>query len=144
MSGLLVDTNVISELTRERPDGGVAAFLATQGDLWLSVVVLHELDFGAALLPPGRRRKRIEEMLRALEEEYEDRILPVGRAEAAQASALRSAARQAGRVLDFGDGLIAGTAAARGLAIATRNVGDFEGLGLRVVNPWEAAEEHGR
>lgn len=138
MNGFLIDTNVVSELTRETPDRRVASFLSSHHDLWLSVVVLHELDFGVSLLPSGRRRDRIEGALLALENDYEDRILPVGRADAARAAALRAGARQAGRVLELGDALIAGTAAARDLAVATRNVQDFERLGLTAVNPWEA------
>ena len=59
------------------------------------------------------------------------------RPEAAQAATLRAQAHRSGRVLDLGDALIAGTAMANALSVATRNVGDFESLGLNVVNPWE-------
>ena len=138
MSGFLLDTNVISELTRDAPHSRVTAFLAGAEDLWLSAVVLHELDFGVALLPPGRRREGIRATLSAFTSEYADRVLPVGQSEAARAAALRARAHRAGRVLDMGDALIAGTAAAHDLAIATRNVRDFDGLELDVVNPWDA------
>lgn len=136
MSGILLDTNVVSELTREAPDTRVLAFLAGNDDLWLSAVALHELDFGVGLLPPGRRRDGISAVLSAFVTEYEDRILPLGRAEARQAAVLRARAHRAGRVLDLGDALIAGTARANDLSIATRNVRDFDGLGLDVIDPW--------
>ena len=136
MTGVLLDTNVVSELTRETPDSRVLAFLAGHDDLWLSAVVLHELDFGVGLLPPGRRRDDISAALSAFVTEYEDRILPVGRSEARQAAALRARAHRSGRVLDLGDALIAGTASANDLSVATRNVRDFDGLGLDVIDPW--------
>ena len=138
MSGFLLDTSVISELTRDAPHSRVTAFLADCEDLWLSAVVLHELDFGVALLPPGRRREGIRATLSAFTSEYADRVLPVGRPEAARGAALRARAHRAGRVLDMGDALIAGTAAAHDLAIATRNIRDFDGLELDVMNPWDA------
>ena len=136
MTGVLLDTNVVSELTRETPDSRVLAFLAGHDNLWLSAVVLHELDFGVGLLPPGRRRDSISAALSAFVTEYEDRILPVGRSEARQAAALRARAHRSGRVLDLGDALIAGTAGANDLSVATRNVRDFDGLGLDVIDPW--------
>ena len=136
MTGFLLDTNVVSELTRDAADPGVLVFLAEHDDLWLSAVVLHELDYGVGLLPPGRRRDAISSALAAFVDEYEDRILPVGRPEAAEAAALRVRAQRSGRVLDLGDALSAGTAGANDLSVATRNVRDFEGLGLDIVNPW--------
>ena len=136
MTGILLDTNVVSELTRDAADPGVLVFLAEHDDLWLSTVVLHELDYGVGLLPSGRRRDAISSALAVFVAKYEDRILPVGRLEAAEAATLRVLARRSGRVLDLGDALIAGTAGANDLSVATRNVRDFEGLGLAVVNPW--------
>ena len=133
----LLDTNVVSELTRDAADPGVLSFLAEHDDLWLSAVVLHELDYGLGLLPQGRRRDAISSVLSALVAEYRDRILPVGRLEALEAAALRVRAQHSGRVLDMGDALIAGTASANGLSVATRNVRDFQGLGLDIINPWD-------
>ena len=139
MRGYLLDTNVISELARDVPDRGVVAFLSGQEELWLSAVVLHELEFGLGLLPAGRRRDGIGAVVSAFVEEYEDRVLPLGRAEAAHAAALRVRAQRSGRALDLGDALIAGTAVAHELAVATRNVRDFDGLGLDLVDPWKTA-----
>ena len=139
MKGFLLDTNVVSEPTRDAPDPRVVAFLSRHDELWLSAIVLHELEFGLGLLPPGRRRDGIDAALSAFVALYEDRILPLGRAEASHAAALRARARRSGRVLDLGDALIAGTASAHDLAVATRNVRDFEGLGLDLVDPWQTA-----
>lgn len=138
MNGFLLDTNVISELTKDAPHPRVTTFLAVQQELWLSAIVLHELDFGIDLLPPGRRRDSISSALAGFMVEYADRVLPVGHPEAAQATALRARAHRSGQVLDLGDALIGGTAMANRLSVATRNVGDFANLGLEVVNPWES------
>ncbi len=137
MNGFLLDTNVVSELTKNVPDSRVVAFLAGQDDLWLSTIVLHELDFGLRLLPLGHRRDRTSAALSAFVSEYEDRILPVGRLEAEQAAALRVQAHRSGRVLHLGDALIAGTARAHDLCVATRNAADFNGLDVNVTNPWQ-------
>ena len=136
MSGYLIDTNVVSELTKASPDSGVVAFLSEQDDLWLSSVVLHELEFGSRSLPQGRRRDNLQRVLSDFIAEFDDRILPLERTEAEWAARLRAEAHLSGRVLHLGDALIAGTAKAHGLSVATRNVKDFDGLDVNVANPW--------
>lgn len=136
MNGWLLDTNVVSELTRSSPNSGVVAFLSEQEAFWLSTVVLHELEFGVRCLPPGRRRTRLHEAITALSASFEDRILPVEKDEAEWAARLRATAHRSGRVIHLGDALIAGTARAHGLAVATRNVRDFEGMEVELANPW--------
>ena len=138
MNGFLVDTNVISELTRDVPDARVVEFFVEHDELWVSTIVLHELNFGIGLLPPGRRRDRIGATLSTFVSEYGDRILPVGYLEADQAAKFRVQMRSLGLTLDLGDALIAGTAKTNGLAIATRNLRDFKNLDLKVVSPWDS------
>ena len=137
--GYLLDTNVVSELARPDPAPRVVAFVAERDDVWLSAVVVHELNFGLRLLPRGRRRRALEAAVAAIMAEREERILPLDRQAAERAAELRARARRSGRALDVGDALIAGTAAVHGLAVATRNLADFARLGVGVVNPWEAA-----
>lgn len=139
MSGLVVDANVFSEMSRPRPDPSVVSFFNDNPDLWLSVIVVHELEFGIQQLDEGRRRDRYRDTLSAYLARYGDRLLPVGRPEAVLAAGMRVRAARAGRVLHVADALIAGTAKANDLAVATRNVRDFEGLDVEVVNPWEHA-----
>ena len=138
MTGFLLDTNVVSELTRDRPDPRVVAFLSAQPDLWLSTLVLHELEYGLELLPAGSRREGLGAVLTAFIAEYEDRILPLDRMAAGWAARFRARAHHSGRVLDLGDALIAGIARAHDLSLATRNVRDFDRLDVVVSNPWEA------
>ncbi len=137
MSGFLLDTNVVSEVGAPEPEPRVIAFLETQPDLWLSVIVVHELHFGLNQLPLGHRRDQLTAILSAFVEEYDDRILSVGSREAYQAAVLRAQARRAGRVLNLADGLIAGTALVHGLRVATRNTADFANHGMEVANPWD-------
>lgn len=137
MKGVLLDTNVVSEVARPEPDARVLAFLVTEVDLWLSAIVIHELEYGVRMLPHGKRREQIIITLEALVEQYADRILSVGRREAEHAAIMRTRARSSGRVLDIGDALIAATAAVSGLFIATRNTKDFQALDLEVINPWK-------
>ena len=139
MTGFLLDTNVVSELTKKSPDPGVIAFLSEQDNLWLSPIVLHELEFGLQLLPQGSSRDRLRQTQSELIAEYADQVLPVKRKEAEWAARLRAQAHLSGRVLHLGDALIAGTAKSHNLSIATRNIGDFDGLDVDVLNPWETS-----
>ena len=139
MNGFLLDTNVVSETTKAIPDPQVVAFLTVRHDLWLSAIVLHELEFGLRLLPQGRPRDRIGAALSAFIAEYADRILPLERREAECAALLRAQAHRSGRVLHLGDALIAGTAKAHDLSVATRNTADFDGLDVAVRNPWKTS-----
>lgn len=137
MNGYLLDTNVVSELTNDVPHPAVVSFLAEHNELWLASVVVHELEYGLQLLPQGRRRNRLYSSHLEIVARYYDRILPLDRTSAEWAASLRAQAQRSGRTLDLGDALIAGIAKANDLTIATRNVRDFDGLGIPIVNPWE-------
>ncbi len=137
MRGFLLDTNVVSELVKADPEQRVIKFLIDKPDLWLSTIVLHEMDFGLNLLPPGHRRDNLSAALSGFVSKYDNRILPLDRPEAQQAAMLRGQARRFGRVLHLADALIAGTAKAHDLSVATRNIRDFEGLDVETINPWE-------
>lgn len=136
MNGVLLDTNVIAETARPFPDANVLTFLAAEMDVWLSTVVVHELEYGIELMAPGRRRDSVAAAVRSLAA-HAGRIVPVGIAEAEHAAELRAHAQSNGQVLDIADSLIAATAGIRRLSLATRNISDFEGLDLRLINPWE-------
>ena len=137
MTAFLLDTNVISELTRSMPNPGVIEFIAAEGDLWLSSIVIHEMEYGLQLLPSGQRRNRLYGIRDQLVADYQDRILVVDRVSAEWAARFRAEARRSGRVIGLGDALIAGTAKRNSLTVATRNVADFEHLDVAVRNPWE-------
>lgn len=137
MNGYLLDTNVISEVIRNTPHTRVIMFLAEHDDLWLSSIVIHELEYGLQRMAQGQRRSGLQDSLLGVIAEYEDRILPLERVGAEWAARFRAQAHRFGRTLDLGDALIAGTAKTHDLAIATRNVRDFDVLEVEVVNPWQ-------
>ena len=139
MTGYLLDTNVISELTRHVPDPQVVSFLSEHEDLWLSSILIHEVEYGLRLLPQGARRNRLSVMQSAILGTYENRILPLDRVGAEWSAEFRAQARRAGRTIDMGDALIAGIARAHDLALATRNMAHFDDVAVEVINPWEAS-----
>lgn len=139
MTGFLLDTNVVSETTKDYPDSSVIRFLSQQTDLWLSSVVIHELEFGLHLAPQGRRRERLAASLSRFLMDYTNRILSVDREIAERSARFRAAVVRSGRSPAIVDLLIAGTASVNDMVIVTRNVRDFNGLGVDVINPWETS-----
>ena len=136
MTGYLLDTNVISELTRDIPDLRVVDFLAERDDVWVSSILIHEVEYGVRLLPQGIRRNRLSTMQAAILSAYAHRVLPLDRAGAEWAAEFRVNARRSGQSVDMVDALIAGIARANALAVATRNVADFRPFNVEVVSPW--------
>ncbi len=137
---IMLDTNVISESLRPAPESRVLDWINTQAieTLYLSAISVAELRFGAALLPSGRRKdklqNRLEDKLLPL---FSGRILPFDVAVTKTYAELMSQARMAGRSISTADGYIAATAAANGMIIATRDTNPFVAAGLQVINPWE-------
>ena len=136
MTGYLLDTNVISELTRDIPDLRVVDFLAERDDVWVSSVLIHEVEYGVRLLPQGIRRNRLSTMQAAILSAYAHRVLPLDRAGAEWAAEFRVNARRSGQSVDMVDALIAGIARANALTVATRNVADFQPFNVEVISPW--------
>ena len=134
ISGYLLDTNVVSELRKLRPHGGVVAWLRSMDDaqLYLSAVTLGEIQAGIELTREQDPNKadEIEAWLALLAGAYN--VLPM------DAAAFRAWARLMHRKSDtlYEDAMIAATAKVHGLTVATRNVTDFDALGLEVFNPF--------
>lgn len=136
MKGVLLDTNVISELVKPLPNRNVVEFLSTLNNAWLSIISLHEISYGLRLLPKGTRRSELEEKIQRLLSEYSDLIIPIDQSEADQAALFRVQARQQGTVINLADSLIAATAKVHDMALVTRNVDDFSGIDIEIINPW--------
>lgn len=139
MRGFLLDTNILSEVVRPQPEPNVVAWLAAQDldELFLSVVTFGELRKGITIREPGKRRKELESWLENdLANLFAGRILPLTRPIAERWGVLEGQRQVAGRPLNVPDGQIAATALEHDLALVTRNVRDFDGLDLTIVNPW--------
>jgi toxin FitB len=134
---VLIDTNVISELARARPDARVVAFVQGVRTPLLSSVTLHELTYGAERVADPERREHLLTWIGTVRARFRGRIVDVDADVAEVAGLLRAGAEARGRVTDVIDALIAASALVRGAVIATRNVGDFVPLGVEVLDPWE-------
>lgn len=134
----LIDTNVISELVRARPNSKVLAWFRETPDsaLHLSVLTLGEIRHGVERLSDAARREKLRLWLEnEIPARFESRLLPVDAAVADRWGRLIS---EVGRPLPAVDALLAATALHHGLRVVTRNDSDFEFPGLEVVNPWTA------
>ena len=136
---ILVDTNVWSELVRQTPDARVLAWEEAHADrLWLSSVVVGEFLSGVAVLPAGRRKQMLGETYEAILTAYADRLIGFDLRAAHHYATVLAYQAAAGRDPGTADTQIAATALANGMALATRNTKHFLGLGLELINPWEA------
>lgn len=135
---ILLDTCVISEVGRESPSPSVAGWFSSlpEDQIRLSVLSVGEIQKGIELLDPGARRARLQRWLDGLVRLFDDRILPVDEPVARRWGSVGATAQRAGRPRPPVDALIAATALRHDLVVATRNVADFEGTGVRLVNPW--------
>jgi toxin FitB len=135
----LLDTNVVSEWTRPRPDLGVVAWLADVDEdrALISVITLAELRHGIERLAIGSRRRRLDRWLRdELPLRFEGRIVPIGAAIADAWGELMARSEAAGRPISAMDAFIVATATAHDLELVTRNVADLRAWIKSVVNPW--------
>ena len=143
-AAVVVDTNVVSEFMRPRPEPIVIAWLDSQfrRSLFVTAVTEAEIRAGIAFLPQGQRRRQLARAAdRAFGTLFADRILPFD-SEAAQAYAtIAGRCRRAGRPISQADGQIAAIAHSRSTMLATRNVRDFELTGIRLADPWATAED---
>ncbi len=137
---ILIDTNVVSEPLRRRPEPRVSEWIDNQPleTLYLSTVTVAELRFGVASLPAGRRRSLLNENLeRRILSRFAGRILPFDLPAAEAYAGLMAQARSDGIAISLSDGYIAAIATANGMAVATRDRAPFEAAGLRVIDPWK-------
>lgn len=135
----LLDTNVISEWVKQRPDPGVIAWVADVDEdrVFLSVVTLAELRYGIARLADGGRRRRLDAWLRdELPLRFEGRLLSVDEAIADRWGEVVARREAAGRPIGVMDAFIAATANVHALTLVTRNESYFEFAVNEIVNPW--------
>lgn len=139
MSGFLLDTNIISELVKPKPEANVTEWVENTDEslLYFSVLTLGEIRRGIAALPQSRRRATLEAWLdKDLRARFEDRILVIDQEVADRWGLLTAAARNSGIVLPVIDGLLAATALEHNLTLVTRDTGQIPSIGVAVFNPW--------
>ena len=130
----LVDSNVLSEPTKPAPETRVVEWLRThEHELAVSTIILGELEYGILLLPASRRRTRLEQWFAAGVQRM--RVLDFDTAVAAQWARLLAKLKKRGQAMPIKDSLIAATAIAHGLTVATRNATDFHNAGVMVETP---------
>lgn len=134
---IIMDTNVFSELVRPVPDERVEAWAKmVAAELFLTAVTAAEIHFGILRMPGGRRRYDLAADTDELLATFGDRILPFDHAAAACYATMAVSRRAGGRPISVFDAQIASICQSRGADLATRNVKDYEYLGLTVIDPW--------
>ena len=136
MSRVLLDTNVLSELVRARPQPQVVAFVRAQSDPLISALTIHEIAYGAERAPDPARRAKLVAWVAQIRRQFAGRIVAIDADIAEQAGRLRAAAAAQGVSTDPIGALIAACAVARAASVATRNTRDFEAYGVGLIDPW--------
>lgn len=136
---IILDTNVLSELTRISPSAKVFTWMALQppSSIFTTAITQAEMLYGVELMPKGRRRTAllaaVEQML---EEDFADHIMPFDGDAAVSFGWIYASRRVMGKPIFQADAQIAAIAHSRGAALATRNTADFEHCGIKLLNPW--------
>ena len=134
----LVDANVLSEPTKPAPDARVVDWLRrNERELAVNPIILGELEYGILLLPASRRRIRLVHWFTTGVQRL--RVLDFDTATAAAWARLLARLKKKGRAMPIKDSLIAATALAHGLSVATRNTTDFQNAGVAVQNPFTSS-----
>lgn len=139
---ILLDTNVLSELMRPVPNQQVLMWLDGQSsnDVFVTAIAQAELYYGLALLPEGRRRQDLTQVIdQMFALDFRDRVWPFDGEAARVYGHLAATRKRQGRPISQSDAQIASIARTRGAALATRNISDFDDCGLALINPWEEA-----
>ncbi|HEX6447486.1 MAG TPA: type II toxin-antitoxin system VapC family toxin [Streptosporangiales bacterium] len=135
---IVLDTNVLSEMVRPNPASAVVEWLDVQpaSGLATTSITAAELFAGVARLPDGRRRARLTDEIAASLADLRGPLLPFDIDAAWEYAEVVASRTRMGRCIEIADAQIAAVCRVRGATLATRNVKDFEGVGVEVVNPW--------
>ena len=141
---IVIDTNVLSELMTSTPRPSVQQWIDDQDadQLFLTTISIGEIEFGLCGLPAGHRRQSLSAAFtQLLASAFDGRILPLDTISAQLYGSIRARRKSIGRPISSQDAQIAAIARSLGFAVATRNVKDFQGCGVELLNPFDAAPE---
>jgi toxin FitB len=135
---IILDSNVVSELMRPKPEVKVIAWLdrQPQPSIWTTSVTVFEIRFGLRVMQEGKRRALYTEGFERLLAGIDHRIAPFNDEAAQEASSLMASRKLKGRPRELRDTMIAGIVLSRRAALATRNIGDFDDISATIVDPW--------
>ena len=135
---IILDTNVVSELMRPEPTPGVASWVRDRDrrELRTTSITVAEIRYGIARLPEGRRKQVLLTAASDIFQTFEDQVLPVDATAAEHYAIIASSREQAGKPIAGFDALIAAVCRSQGATLATRNVSDFDGTGIEIIDPW--------
>jgi predicted nucleic acid-binding protein len=139
---IILDTNVVSEPLRPKPNPEVLDWLDRQAPetLYLTTISVAELWLGIELLPAGKRRTQLQKFMSAqVLPLFENRVLSFDEPAAAAFARIAAKSQAAGNRIDFADCAISAIALTRRFMLATRNTKDFKGAGIELINPWGSA-----
>jgi toxin FitB len=137
---IILDTNVVSEVFKPRPDVAVAQWLGSQPQelYFLTAISKAELLFGLACMPDGQRKRDLADVMwRFFNEKVPNPILTFDGNDAEHYAEISAARRRIGRRMGELDAQIAAIARSRNYSVATRDIRDFENCGIALINPWE-------
>jgi predicted nucleic acid-binding protein len=135
---IVPDTNVLSEEMKPVPERAVHNWLSRQRprDLFTTAVTEAEIIYGVSVLPEGKRKQELDAAAQRVLALFAGRILPFDSAAAREFAKIVTDRRQAGRPIEDFDAQIAAITRSRGMVLATRDVQDFAGTGVQMVDPW--------
>ncbi len=137
---IVLDTNVLSELIKPAPMRAVTEWVASQPatSIYTTSITQAEILHGIMLMPSGKRRSSIEVAVEAMfSQDFGGRVLPFGSDAAHHYACIAATRRRAGRPISHFDAQIAAIARSSGSALATRNISDFHGCGVKLIDPWQ-------
>lgn len=137
---IILDTNIISELTRQAPEPRVVSWLDSlpAEEVGTTAVTAAELLYGVARMPAGRRKRELAAAVRGLlGDEFRDRVLPFDEHCASRYADIVCGRETVGRPIGVADAQIAAICRTAEATLSTRNTADFSGTGIELINPWK-------
>lgn len=137
---IILDTNILSELMRHAPNMRVVNWLNAEEPLGVTItaITVAEILYGIERLPDGKRKQRFAQLAAEMfEEDFTERILPFDEVAAAYYATLVADSERSGRIVHSADAQIAAICQQHKAQLATRNVKDFEHLGIPIIDPWQ-------